>query len=233
LICRPVLVSGPAGRLTGRVRPSRARLSRGDLRAQVRRTGRTVAAVTSGVTLRSDVLRSLLPMPTTSFRFGADGYLTMGASLRAPVEVIAEPLAHYRIHPTGQYVTRMLSEDGPRLAMDLARVVARHLGLEESLTRNSYFTRHELAEAKLHGGGLQQLRAFARLLRATACDEDFEPGTRIALGAFWMVCLAAPRHLFLRLWRWFQLRHTGLDLVLGARPRPPEATPPAGIAAGR
>jgi glycosyltransferase involved in cell wall biosynthesis len=233
MVCHPVLVVGPDGRPTGRMRPSRARLSRGDLRAQVRRTGRTVAAVTSGLTVRSDVLRSLLPMPTTRFRFGADGYITTGASLRAPVEVIPEPLAFYRIHPTGQYVTRMLSEDGPRLAMDIHRAVASHFGLEDSLKRSSYFTRHEFAEAKLHGGAAQQLRAFARLLRATASDDDFDPATRLVLGALWTVGALAPRSLFIRLWRWFQLRHTGLDLALGARAVGRHAMPPAPATTGR
>jgi glycosyltransferase involved in cell wall biosynthesis len=214
LIVHPVLVMGPNGTLTGRVRPSQAALSRGDLRERIRRTGRTVAAVTSGVTVRSDVLRALLPMPTKGFRFGADGYITLGASLRGTVEVIPKPLALYRIHPSGQYVARMLSEHGPRLTMEHQLIVARHFGLENAIRRSSYFGRHAFAAAKLEGDFLEQVRSYGRLLRSTALDESFSLPARLALAAFWTACLATPRRSFFELWKWFQLWHTGADRVM-------------------
>lgn len=210
MICHPVFIVDAEGAATGHIRPRLARLSHGDLRVRVRRTGRTVAAVTSGVTVRAQVLRELLPIPIKKFPFGADGYITTGASLRGSVEVVGRPLAWYRVHPKGQYVRRMLSEDGPRLAMEVHSVVARHLGIEEGLTRSSYFTRHAFADAKFHAGLPQQLRAYGRLLRATALDDAFGLPARIALSLFWTVCLAAPRAQFLGVWRWFQLRHVGL-----------------------
>jgi hypothetical protein len=211
MICHPVLVMGPTGALTGKIRPSRARLSRGDLRAQVRRTGRSVAAVTSGVTVRRDVLRGLIPFPTKSFRFGADGYITTGASLCGPVEITSQPLALYRVHSHGQYFTRMLSEDGPRQAMELHLTIARHFGIEPSVRRSSYFTRHAFAEAKLHGAGSDGLREYGHLLQATIHDDAFSLPSRIALGAFWTACLMLPRPLFLLLWRRFQMRHMGME----------------------
>ena len=210
MICHPVIIVGPTGEPTGKIRPSRAKLSRGDLRARVRQTGRSVAAVTSGVVIREDVLRGLLPFPTKSFRFGADGYITTGASLRGPVGIVDEPLALYRVHPDGQYFTRMLSEDGPRLAMELHRTIARHLGIEQNLHRSSYFTRHAFAECKLHGSRGEQLRAYASLLRATIGDDAFTLPARLTLSAFWTASLMAPRPLFLSLWRSFQMRHMGL-----------------------
>jgi glycosyltransferase involved in cell wall biosynthesis len=210
MICHPVVIMGPAGEATGRIRPSRAKLSGGDLRARVRQTGRSVAAVTSGVVIREDVLQELLPFPTKSFRFGADGYITTGASLRGRVATTDEPLAMYRIHPDGQYFRRMLSEDGPRLAMELHRTIARHLGIEQNLHRSSYFARHVFAERKLHGSAREQVHAYANVLRATLGDDAFTIRARLTLIAFWTASLMAPRRLFLSLWRSFQLRHMGL-----------------------
>ena len=209
LLVHPVLIMGPDGTLTGRVRPARASLSHGDLREHIRRTGRAVAAVTSGVTVRADVLRALLPMPTKGFRFGADGYITLGASLLGRVQVIDEPLAHYRIHPSGQYFGRMLSKEGPRLTMQHQLIVARHLGLENAIRRSSYFGRHAFAAAKLEDDFSEQIRAYGRLLRSTMRDEAFSVPTRLGLAAFWTLCLALPRPNFFRVWKWFQLRHMG------------------------
>jgi glycosyltransferase involved in cell wall biosynthesis len=209
MICHPVAVMNHGGTPTGQIRPSRAQLSQGDLRARIRRTGRTVAAVTSGVTIRANVLRELLPMPTKRFSFGADGYITTGASLRGPVEVVRRPLALYRVHPSGQYFARMLSKHGPRLTMEHQLVVARHFGLENAIRRSSYFGRHAFAAAKLEGEFLEQVRSYGCLVRSTVLDEAFTVPERLALAAFWTVCLAIPRRSFFRLWKWFQLWHIG------------------------
>lgn len=213
MVGHPVLVTGASGAPTGEIRPRRARLARGDLRTQVRRTGRSVAAVTSGVCVRADVMQSLRPFPTKAFRFGADGYVTMGATLRGRIDALDAPLAFYRLHPEGQYLRRMLSADGPRVAIELHRTIARHFGLEHALGRSSYFMRHVFADAKLWRGFSAQVRAYCQLVGATVRDEAFSRGARLALVAFWTACLLAPRPVFHRLWCSFQLRHIGLASV--------------------
>lgn len=216
MLGHPLLVIDPAGRRTGDVRPARARLSDGDVRAQVRRTGRQVATATSGVVLRADVFRSLLPMPTRGLPSGADSYLTFGASLAAPVRVVPEPLGEYRIHPESNYLRRMLSADGLERSVLLQRTVARHFGLEEAVQRNAYFARNDFAAAKLRGGAMRQLSAFRRLAAATLRDPAFRVAERLLLVGWWTACLAAPAPLFLRLWRAFQLRQTGYGRILRA-----------------
>jgi hypothetical protein len=205
---------GPTGIPTSQLRPHRAALSRGALREQILRTGRIVAAVTSGVTVRADVLRALVPMPTREFRFGADGYITTAAGLAGNVVALQKALAMYRLHPGGQYVRRMLSDEGPRLAMEIHTTVARHLGFEDGLKRSSYFTRHAFAAAKFHGAAAEQLTSYQRLIRATVLDATFSLAARLALVVFWTLCLVVPRTWFRRLWLAFQRRHTGIDRAL-------------------
>lgn len=211
MIVHPVHVIDAVGRRTGDVRPKRARLSEGDLREQVRRTGRQVAPATSGIILRADVFRGLVPMPTRGFPFGADAYLSFGASLTAPVCVLPAPLAEYRMHTDGQYIGRMLSANGLRRSTDLMLAIARHFGLETALLHNSFFTRNAFALAKLEESRRAQLAAFGRLVRATAGDPAFRLDEKAALVAYWALCLLAPRAAFDRLWRNFQLRQTGFD----------------------
>jgi glycosyltransferase involved in cell wall biosynthesis len=206
MVGHPLLVIDPAGNRTGDLRPKLARLSEGDLREQVRRTARQVATATSGVTLRSDIFRSLVPMATRTERSGADLYLTFGASLLAPVRIIGEPLGEYRIHPGGQYVQRTMSPAGLARTIRLQRLVARHFGLEQVVHKNPYFARHVFVAAKLEAGFLRQLLAFRDLSRATLRDGSFQIPVRFAMVGFWTACLLAPRRIFFRLWKAFQLR---------------------------
>jgi glycosyltransferase involved in cell wall biosynthesis len=218
MIVHPLYVVDAGGRRTGEVRPIRARLSEGDMREQVRRTARHIAPATTGVAIRADIFRALLPMPTRTFRADADFYLTFGASLLAPVHVIPEPLGEYRMHSEGHYLWRSTSREGIRTAIELQRVIAGHFGLEGVLPRNSYFARQVFALAKLEGGLSQQRSALRDLVRSTLDDPAFGRRERLLLVGFWTAALFAPRLLFERLWRWFQLRHTGYDKILEHRP---------------
>jgi glycosyltransferase involved in cell wall biosynthesis len=231
MIVHPLYVIDAEGRRTGDVRPKHARLSEGDLRDLVTRTGRHVAPATSGVVIRSDVFESLLPMPTKGFRSGADSYLTFGASLRAPVRVIPDPCGEYRIHADSHYLGRMLSPEGLERSVALQRTIAEHFGLAAVVGGNSFFARNLFALAKLRGGVGQQSPAFVRLTRATIRDPAFSRRGKVLLLGYWLVCLLAPRAVFRRLWRAFQLRQTGYGKVLsrpsaarsaGRRRRAPE-----------
>lgn len=213
MIVHPLYVIDFDGRRTGDIRPKRARLSEGDLRQQIRKTSRQVAPATSGVVIRTDVFAGLVPMPTRRFRTAADMYLTLGASLLAPVRAVHEPLAEYRMHPGGAHIRSMLSPDGLSQWVEIQSAIIRHFGLEDAVARNSYFVRHEFALAKLRGGSREQLAAFGKLARATLQDGSFRPAARALFTGYWAACLLAPRPLFRGLWRSFQLRQTGFDKV--------------------
>ena len=213
MIMHPLYVIDGEGRRTGDVRPKRAKLSQGDLREEIRRTSRHVAPATTGVVIRADVFRALLPMPSKGFRTHADLYLTLGACLMAPVRALDEPLGEYRMHPNGQHVRAMLSAEGLGRYVDLQTVLVHHFGLEGAVSRNSYFVRHEFALAKLRGGAGQQLGSYRQLIGATWRDPSFGPRTKVLFTGYWTACLIAPRPVFSRLWRRFQLNQTGFDKI--------------------
>lgn len=213
MIMHPLLVIDSEGRRTGDVRPKRARLPSGDLREEVRRTSRLAAPATSGLVLRADVFRRLVPMPTRRFKTAADLYLTVGAGLLAPVLSLEEPLAEYRMHPGGQHIRTMLSAEGVRYWVELQSAIVEHFGLEEAAERNAYFLRHDFALAKLEGGLPRQSSAFLRLARATWGDEAFPMRDRLLFNAYWTACLLAPRPLFRALWRTYQMKQTGFDRI--------------------
>lgn len=217
MLMHPLHVVDAEGRRTGDVRPKRARLSHGDVRAEVRRTSRIVAPATTGMTLRADVFARLVPMPTKGFRTAADMYLALGAGLLAPVRAVDEPLAEYRMHADGQHVRTMLSPEGLGRWVELQDTLVRHFGLEEAARRNSYFVRHDFALAKLRSAPPAQAAAWARLLGSTWRDGSFGVRERVLFTAYWTACLVSPRPVFRRLWRAFQLRQTGFDRIgLGA-----------------
>ena len=209
MIVHPLFVIDSHGHRTGDVRPKRARLSQGDCRDHLRRTGRHVAPATSGVVIRRDVLQRLLPMPTAGFTFGADAYLTFGATLHAPVLALAQPLGEYRVHAEGQFLRRMSSVEGLNRSIALQRTIANHFELDEALLRNSFFMRNVFALAKLQGTVRSQVAAFRALASATIRDASFSLPIRGVLLAYWFACLIAPGRGFRLLWSRFQISHTG------------------------
>jgi Glycosyl transferase family 2 len=218
MIVHPLEIIDRMGRRTGVLRPRFARLSQGHLHQHMLRNGRHVAPATSGVVIRSDLFARLLPMPTRTFSFGADAYLTFGASLLAPVRALPEVLGEYRIHSSGQYIQRVLSPEGLRRSVELQTVIARHFGMSEAMGRNSLFTRNAFALAKMAETPSAQWAAFQRLFGATANDSSFNRVQRVLLLGFWTVCFFAPRQTFRTLWRTFQLKQTGLDHLMDSPP---------------
>ena len=232
MIVHPLWIVDQHGQRTGDLRPKRAKLSEGDVRAELMRTGRHVAPVTSGVVVRSDVFYRLIPMPTKHFRAATDAYVTLGASMLAPVTALLEPLAEYRIHPGGDFVRTMLSPEGLRRWNDLQLVVAGHFGLANVIHRNSWYARNAFAISKFDGTVEQQLRSYIRLLRATLLDHSFGPRDKLLLVGFWTLCMLTPRRGFVRLWRAFQLSHTSGIAPTDVSPPPPLAElPRAGVEA--
>lgn len=213
MVHHPLYVIDNKGERTGDIRPKRARLSDGDLRAEIRRTSRIVAPATSGMVLRADIFAQLVPMPTKAFRTAADMYLALGAGLLTPVRALEEPLAEYRMHPEGQHVRTMLSPDGLGRWVALQQVLVRHFGIEEGAERNSYFVRHDFALAKLRDGVSSQAREFRRLIRATWLDHSFGLREKVLFTGYWTLCALAPRAVFRRLWRGFQMKQTGFDKI--------------------
>lgn len=215
MIVHPLFVIDDRGERTGDVRPMRAKLSEGDLREQVRTTARQTAPATTGVVLRADVFRRLLPMPMKEFRSAADAYLTFGASLLAPVRAVHEPLGEYRMHPASNYLRRVGSAEGLRTTVQIQRAIARHFGVEEAVRRNAYFVRHSFALEKLDGTLAGQWSAYRDLAGATLRDPSYGARDKLLFLGFWSAALLSPRPLFARLWRLFQLRHTGFHRISG------------------
>ena len=217
MIVHPLYVIDCQGRRTGDVRPRAARLSAGDLRAQLRRTCRHAAPATSGLVIRSEVFASLLPMPTTGFSFAADSYLAFGASLAAPVVALAEPLGEYRMQEHSTYLRVMLTPKGLAQQVELQRTIARHFDLLHVLHRDSFFARNDFALARLTAGEAW-LRRYWHLISATAGDGAFTVSQRARLIAWWTACALAPAGAFTRMWRWFLLKSTGWDRILRRAP---------------
>jgi len=213
LVVHPLAFIRPDGTPTGGIRPKAARLSRGDVAAEVRRTGRHVVGGSTAMVIRRDLFQSLTPFPTTRFAFAADAYLALGACLAAPVAAIDEPLGEYRIHSGGQYLRRMVSREGLAAQLEFQTALARHFGIEATIPRNSNWNRNVFAHARLGGGGGLTSPELGRLLRATLSDPMFPPIHRVALAGFWLTCAAAPQKRFEQLWKWFQYRQTGHDKI--------------------
>lgn len=205
MVTHPQLVIDGEGVRTGDQRPRGAALSSGDLRGQMSRTGRKVAGTASCTTIRADVFRSLLPMATGGFRSAADAYLTFGAAVRAPVAALRQPLGEYRVSAAGNYLTRLLQPEGLRREMELQKTIHQHFNLLGALPRNAYYMRHLFALAKLEGGVAAEWSAWRGLAGAIAGDECFTLGQKFQQGGFWTLCLLAPRTVFRRMWRWYQL----------------------------
>lgn len=213
LVMHPLAVIDPEGRATGVVRPRAAALSDGDLREQMRRTARHVAPGASGLVFRRDVLARLLPAPTARFPFAADAYLSFGAACLEPVLALDEPLADYRMHPSGQYFRRMLSPEGLRLQVEFQDAVADAFGVRDAARRNSHWARNRFASAMLDGPWRRRLAEHRALLAATLADPAFGLRQRVALAGFWTLALASGPRPFPRLWLWFQRRQTGWHRV--------------------
>ena len=213
MIVHPLFVIDAAGGRTGDTRPLRAKLSEGDLREQVRRTGRQIAPATSGIVLRSDIFQQLIPMPTRKFRSAADSFLTLGASLLAPVRAVHEPLGEYRMHGDSQYLRRTISAEGLRSTVAMQRAISGHFGIEDAMEKNAYFARHAFALAVFEGSAVERWRRYRILLRATMHDPSYSVRDQILFCTYWTICLFSPASLFGRLWRYFQMRHTGINRI--------------------
>lgn len=213
MVMHPLAVIDPEGRETGVIRPRAATLSSGDVRAVMRRSARHVAPGASGLVFRRDVIDRLFPAPTARFPFAADAYLSFGAACLEPVLAVDEPLADYRMHPTGQYFRRMLSPEGLRRQVEFQEVVAATFGLAEAGLRNSHWARNRFASAMLDGPWGRRLAEYRALIAATLTDPAFGLGRRVALAGFWTTSLLAGPRLFPRLWLWFQRRQTGWHRV--------------------
>lgn len=209
MIVHPMHVVDAAGHRTGELRPKAARMAAGDLRAQVRRDARIAVPGTSAIALRADVLAAMLPMPTRAYKTMADAYLPLAASLLAPVHVIAEPLAEYRMHATGAHLVSLRSPEGLARWLEIQSLIARHLGIAPALDRNVTFARNAFAWAKLTRSWAAGLARFPRLAALTLADAAMPATRRLPLLAAWTVMACAPRPLFERLWGRYLIEATG------------------------
>jgi len=213
MIVHPMLVVDERGRRTGEMRPKAARLVGGDLRSRVRHDARVAVPGTSAIAIRADVLRAMLPMPTRAYKTMADAYLPLAASLLAPVAVIAEPLAEYRMHGAGAHLASLRSPDGLRRWLEIQALIARHLGIPSAMARNVTFARNGFALTKLTGSWGAGLARVPRLAALTLADRAMPPVRRLALAALWTFMACAPRPLFERCWDRYLVEATGWSRV--------------------
>jgi Glycosyl transferase family 2 len=209
MIVHPMHVVDADGRRTGEVRPKAARLLGGDLRQQVRRDARIAVPGTSAIALRADLVERMLPMPTRQYKTMADAYLPLAASLLAPVHVIDEPLAEYRMQPGGAHLQSLRSPDGLARWLEVQSLIARHLGIPCALDRNVTFARNAFALAKLTRSWAEALARYPRLAALTLADAAMPPVRRLPLAAAWTLMACAPRPLFERLWGRYLVEATG------------------------
>jgi glycosyltransferase involved in cell wall biosynthesis len=94
------------------------RFDSGDVVPLLLATGRYSTTVTTGNAFARSTLERILPVPESSFRIAADGYLVTLAPLYGPVASIETPLGAYRRHGDNLWRFR-----GPTLAGDLRRSI--------------------------------------------------------------------------------------------------------------
>lgn len=211
-IQHPLIVIDSAGVPTGAIRPQSAALSSGDIRAQMKLNARHVSPGASGLVIRRDVFKQMVPFATKRFRFAADAYLSFGASSLTPVIAVPHPLAQYRMQAGGQYLRRMLSGSGLREQVDFQNTVASRFGLQAAAHRNSFFARNVYAAARFDRDPTWSFH-WRNLLRATVSDAHFNRRRRILLCSFWFISGLVPRRTFEAIWRMFQVRQTGWNRI--------------------
>jgi glycosyltransferase involved in cell wall biosynthesis len=84
-------------------------LDAGDVVPVLLKKGIYEAPPTTGLVYRRDILQKILPMPEVEFRICADTYLSVAAAFCAPVTVLDETMAYYRVHAGNAH-----RETGPR-----------------------------------------------------------------------------------------------------------------------
>ncbi|MDW6025618.1 glycosyltransferase [Mesorhizobium sp. BAC0120] len=78
--------------------PPEAPFDQGDVTPELLRRGRYQTTVTSGLAFARSALETIMPIPETDFRQGADGYLATLAPLHGEVQALDECLGAYRMH---------------------------------------------------------------------------------------------------------------------------------------
>jgi glycosyltransferase involved in cell wall biosynthesis len=89
-------------------------------------------APTSGISVKSEVLTQILPLPEATFRLSADIALTRACALVAPVVSLERPAGYYRSHGGNRYNREGI--DLERLRADALRYAGWHAYLREFAT---------------------------------------------------------------------------------------------------
>jgi len=211
LLFHPMWVIDADGKRTGDVRPRRSTVCTGDVRDRIRRSGmHVVTSLTSGLVIRADVFRKLLPMPTRRFRSAADSYLALGSCLSGPIRAVPARLGEYRIHQDGNYIRRIMSPEGLERQIEIQKTISTHLGLQKVVRRNSYYARNAFAAARLNDKSRwEQSAAYARLMQAIARDASIPVLQRLGFCGYWTAGFLAPKSGFQAMWQWFHRMQGG------------------------
>lgn len=106
----------------------------GDLLAEIQATGyRWVFSPTSGMSIRSEVARALIPLPEEDWRICADAPIAFGSACYGATGKILRKLACYRYHNTNGYAS-LIRKDRARYEVEVIVLRARsHLYVAHQL----------------------------------------------------------------------------------------------------
>ncbi len=197
------LVDQEGGRLGGRI--PRARLSRGDLRADVSKRGLYVSSPGSGNAYARSFLAAVMPIPEQDWPF-ADAYLICLAPMHGEIGAIDESLGGYRRHPGS--ATNITTASLPELRSKLSRMLETSLsmgrlvqraappGLQSSgnpATRHWLHLKANLALAKVERRSAAGTWGLARQLAAAAWSApEVSPAGKLQFFAFALAVAALP-----------------------------------------
>ena len=210
----PLVVVDGRGQPTGATLPETGvALPSGDLRQRLLTNPDDIAwQPSSGLAFRSELLRSVLPVPAEDFRICADVYLMNTVALHGPVVALAEPGAAYRDHGGNAHLRA--SFDADRLRATIARTDRTHaelarrgieLGLLPTGTEPRFrsVTDHagRLVINRLDGAAARTVWAEMRrgIEAAWRRPDRIGPTRRLVMTGWFLAATVAPRRLVPRL----------------------------------
>jgi hypothetical protein len=184
-------------------------LDEGDVRERMLATGSYSVTVTSGLALRTDALRRVLPMPEEPFRYAADGFVVRAMAFLGPVQALDQPLTRYRVHGSNE-----VGVSPTRMAATYRKYIAwaRHeFAAVESLARQH--GRVPAAHMGERNPDFLRLRLYSLVTDPSNHPVEGDQRVRVLAGllaAQWRARLSLRRRMFA----------LAVDAAVGLLPRP-------------
>ncbi len=213
LVCHDLDEIDAEGRALGvtHIQKNGTRLVEGDLYRYLTKNGfASVFAPTSGMSLRADVARAILPLPEHEWRICADNVLAAHALCHAPVGVLPEALGQYRYHGANGYSVIRLDDAAGRI-IALTGPTRRYLAILDHLAQQGLPLDHEprddyfLSALGVDGG-------VSRRSPGASCSSSGD-----ATGPLW---LGATEHSLLKIAKFLVLDNARVRLLLAGMQSP-------------